>query len=84
MLLVRENIPSKLLPDINPSGKIKNIFDEINLRSKNYLILGFYNPNVGHIQHHRVSLSKNLDFYSSKYESFIIIDDFNAEMTIIL
>ena len=35
MLLVREDIPSKMLPDINPSGKIKNIFDEINLRSKN-------------------------------------------------
>ena len=37
MLLVRENIPSKLLPDIIPSGKIKNIFDEINLDRKTSL-----------------------------------------------
>ena len=28
-----------------------------------------------------VSLSKNLDFYSSKYEHFIVIGDFNEEMT---
>ena len=39
-----------------------------------------YNPNVGLIQNHTVNLSKNLDFYSSKYEN-IVIGDFNAEMT---
>ena len=33
------------------------------------------------IQNHTVNLSKNLDFYSSKYENVILIDDFNAEMT---
>ena len=32
MLFVRENIPSKLLPNIDPSGNIENIFVEINLR----------------------------------------------------
>ena len=70
MLFVREDIPSKLLPNINPSSNIENIFVEINLRSKKWLISGSYNPNVGHIQNHTVNLSKNLDFYSSKYENF--------------
>ena len=37
MLLVREHIPSKLLPNINPSGNIENNFVEINLRSKSGL-----------------------------------------------
>ena len=37
MLFVREDIPSKLLPNVNPSGKIENIFVEINLRSKKWL-----------------------------------------------
>ena len=81
MLFVREDIPSKLLPNISPSGNIENIFVEINLRSKKWLISGSYNPNVDLIQNHTVSLSKNLDFCSSKYENFIVIDDFNVEMT---
>ena len=80
MLFVREDIPFKLLPNINPSCNIENIFVEINLRSKKWLISGSYNPNVSHIQNHTVNLSKNLDFYSSKYENFIVIGDFNAEM----
>ena len=76
-----EDIPSKLLPNVNPSGKIENIFVEINLRSKKWLISGPYNPNIGLIQNHTVNLSKNLDFFSSKYENFIVIGDFNAEVT---
>ena len=32
-------------------------------------------------QNHTVNLSKNLAFYSFKYENFIVIGDFNAEMT---
>ena len=32
-------------------------------------------------QNHTVNLSKNLAFYSFKYENFIAIGDFNAEMT---
>ena len=32
MLFIREDIPFKQLPNVNPSGKIENIFVEINLR----------------------------------------------------
>ena len=32
MLFVREDIPSKLLPNIDPSGNIENIFVEIKLK----------------------------------------------------
>ena len=32
------------------------------------------------IQNHTANLSKNLEFYSSKYENFIVIGDFNAAM----
>ena len=63
----RKDIFSKLLPNINPSCNIENIFVEINLRSKKWLISGSNNPNVSHIQNHTVNLSKNLEFYSSKY-----------------
>ena len=57
MLFVREDIPSKLLPNTNPSDNIENIFVEINLRSKKWLISGYYNPNVGLIQNQTVNLS---------------------------
>ena len=80
LLFIREDIPSKLLPNVNPSS-IENIFVEINLRLKKWLISGSYNPNVGLIQNHTVNLTKNLDFHSSKYENFIVTGDFNAEIT---
>ena len=32
LLFIREDIPSKLLINVNPSGNIQNIFVEINLR----------------------------------------------------
>ena len=32
MLFITENIPSKQLPNVNPSGNIENIFVEISLR----------------------------------------------------
>ena len=32
-------------------------------------------------KYHTVNFSKNLDFDSYKYENFIVIGDFNAEMT---
>ena len=54
MLFIREDTPSKLLPNVNPSGNIENVFVEINLRSKKWP----YNPNVGLIQNHTVNLSK--------------------------
>ena len=81
MFFIREDISSKLSPNINSSDNIENIFDKINLRSKKWLISGSYNPNIGHIQSHTVNLSKSFDFYSSKYEKLIVIGDFNAEMT---
>ena len=63
MFFVREDIPSKVLPNINPSGNIENIFVEIHLRSKKWLNSGSCNPNAGLNQNHTVNLSKNLDFY---------------------
>ena len=69
-----------MLPDINPSGKIKNIFVKINLKSKKWLISGSYDPDVGLIQIARLHIKENLEFYSFNYENFIAMDDFNPEM----
>ena len=50
MLFIREDIPSKLLnADTSISG-IENLLDEINLRSKKWLISGSYNPHLNSVQ----------------------------------
>ena len=80
MLFIREGIFSKLL-NADISIGIENLIVEINLHSKKVLILGSYNTHLNSIQNHLVQLSKNFDFYSSKFENLIVLSDFNAEMT---
>ena len=67
---VREEIPSKLFPNVNPCGNIKNIFVKIDLGSKKWLKSGSFNTNVSLIQNYKVNSNKNLDLYSFKYENF--------------
>ena len=46
MLFVREEIPSKNLSEYKPNSSVENIFIEINLRSKKWLLSRSYNPNL--------------------------------------
>ena len=69
---VRDDLLYKLLPNINLSGNIENIFVEINLRSKKWLTLGFYNPNVDLIQNHTVNFSKNLIFIHPNMKTLLL------------
>ena len=57
MLFVREDIPSKLLPNVN-LVVTENIFVEINLKLKKCLKSSSYNPIISLIQIHTVSLNK--------------------------
>ena len=77
MLYVRENIPSKLLSIENQP--IEGFYIEINLREKKWLLCGSYNPHRNNIGNHLDSLSKNLALYSSAYDNYIVIGDFNIE-----
>ena len=80
MLFIREGITSKLL-NADTSTGIEKLLVEINLRSKKCLFSDSYNSHLNSIQNHLVQLSKKFDFYSSKYENFIVLGNFNAEMT---
>ena len=79
MLYVREDIPipSKLL--LIDNQPMEGFYIEINLRKKKWLHCGSYNPNRDNIGNHLDSLSRNLALYSSTYENYIIIGDFNIE-----
>ena len=40
-----------------------------------------YNPKLNHIKNHLQEIGKGLEYYSSKYENFIVLGDFNAEIS---
>ena len=68
MLYIREDIPSKSLTEIKLDNEIENIFIEnifieINLRSKKWLVSGSYNPKLSHIKNHLQEIGKGLDYY---------------------
>ena len=56
MLYIREDIPSKSLTEIKLDNEIENIFIEINLRSKKWLISGSYNPKMSNIKNHLLKI----------------------------
>ena len=79
MVFVWEEIPSKLLSEYKPNSSVENIFIEINLRSKKWLLSCSYNPNLAFLNNHIQIISAGIHFYSSKYDKFIVLWDFNAE-----
>ena len=52
----------------------------MNLRKKKWLLSGTYNPHMNNIGSHLDSLSKNLALYSSAYDNYIVIGDFDIEV----
>ena len=75
MLFVRKDIPSNLL--VIKKKPIESFFIEINLRNSKWLINCSYNPHKNNITTH---LDRSLDTFSSDYEKFIILGDFNVEI----
>ena len=78
MVFIREDIPSRVL-SLNKS--IEPLLIELNFRKKKWLLSFTYSPNRNNISNHLDLLRRSLDLYSAKYEHFIIVGDFNAEVT---
>ena len=79
MLFVRDEIPSKLLTASKQNSSVENIFIEINLRSKKWLLSCPYNPYLTLLNKHIQNMSRGLDVYSPKYDNFMILGDFNVK-----
>ena len=70
------DIPAKLIfSDVLPT---EGFYVEINLRKQKWLICCSYNPNKHKISKHIEALSKSIDLFSSNYENFLLMGDFNA------
>ena len=52
-----------------------------NIRKKKWLLVCTCNPNKNLISNHFKEKGNTLDIYSSKYNSFILLDDHNSEPT---
>ena len=78
MLFVREDIPARLIASETPP--VEGLYVEVKLRKQKWLTSCSYNPNKSMISQHMEALAKNMDLYSSTYENFIFLRDFNAGM----
>ena len=81
LLYVREDIPCKILNEYTPEKPIENFFVEINLRSRKWLLSCSYNPKINLIADHLHCIGRGIDFYSSKYDNFIVLVYLNAEVS---
>ena len=81
LVYVRSNIPSKLLTSFKFEDGIECVGFEINLTKKKWAIFSVYRPPTQPQQFLFENLGKALDHYSSKYENFMFLGDFNAEET---
>ena len=76
MLFTREDIPAKLLSIRKKS--MEAFYIEVNLRKVRWLLYCSYNPNKNNIHAHLENLDRRLALYSSSYENYIMMSDFNV------
>ena len=81
MIYVREDIPCKQLKKHKTPSNFEGIFLEINLRKRKWLLFGGYNPHKDNILHFVNQLGAILDEYMASYDNFLLLGDFNAEMS---
>ena len=80
LLYVRNHVPCKVLNAFENLENFEHMFLELNLNAKKWLLSCSYNPNSNSIAHHLDHVSKGLDYYSSKYDNFILLGDYNAQV----
>ena len=78
LLYIREDNPSNLLEV--ETKLIEDFYVGINLDNNKWLQNCSYDPHKSMIGNHLHALSEKIDMYSSSYDSFIILGDFNIEM----
>ena len=78
---MRQDIPSKIISNINLPQDIEGIFVEINFRKCKWLLFGCYHPPSQDDNYFFTHLSLTLDKLSKKYDKFLLAGDFNAEVS---
>ena len=81
LIYVRNNIPCRQLNKHTLQPNVEGIFIELNLRKNKILLFGGYNPKKEYISHFLSSIGDNLDVYLGDYDNYLLIGDFNSEIT---
>ena len=81
LLFSREETQSNFLSEYKPNTSVRKIFIKINLRSKKWLLSCCCNPNLTLLNNHIQNTSRIIGFYSSKNNNFIVLGEFNAEIS---
>ena len=80
LLYTRQDIPSRQL-HVQSYGEIECLAVEVNIAKTKWFICGIYNPKKSLISSHLTALSNILEHYMPFYDNFIILGDFNSEIT---
>ena len=81
LVYFRNNITTKLLKLENLPSDTEAIFIEMNIKCKKWLLFCKCNPNKSLIENHLRQLQKQLEAFSERYEHFLIMRDFNADVS---
>ena len=81
ILYVRENIPSKLINSSYTDFDKEYFLVELNLRKQKWPIIDNYDHHKTRIKGYLECIIKEIDSHSSKYDSFLLLNDFNSEPT---
>ena len=81
IIYVREDIPCRELRGHQIPNNLESIFLEINHKKYKWLLFGGYNPNKDNIINFVNYVTPVLDYYMTKYDNFLLLGDFNSEMS---
>ena len=81
IIYIRDDIPSRELKGHCSTINFEGIFFEITIKKSKWLLFGGYNPQKENIGNFVNQMGIILDHYMPKYEHFLLLGDFNSEMS---
>ena len=69
------------MKEYTPEKPIENLFGEINWKSTKWLLSCSYSAKTDLIADHLRCIVRGIDFYSSKYDNFVVLGDLNTEFS---
>ena len=79
LVYVNSDIPSRHLTDISFPDDIQAVPIELNLRKQKWLIILLYTPPSQNKEYFLSHMTNIIDFYTNRYDNYILIGDFNLE-----
>ena len=79
LVYIKSHLPSRLLKNFDIPSNIQIIPFELNLRKEKWMFMCIYRPPSQNKQYFLEKLSEIIDHFSSIYDNYIILGDFNME-----